>query len=240
MNIAVKKHGSYDIMYDRNRLENPLPGYFGEAYWRSRNAVVGDAVGRGSAWFLQTDFGEFVLRRYLRGGWAAKVSHQHYLFTGRSRTRPFREFRILEQLHGMNLPVPAPVAAMIQKSVFVYSGALLTATIPSCRTLADAINGDSSGFSLTADDWDKIGRCIRRFHDAGVWHADLNARNILMDTGGEIFLVDFDRARFTPGRAVAGGRNLARLKRSLLKISKAENKAGLEEYWARLEAAYHG
>ena len=81
---------------------------------------------------------------------------------------------------------------------------------------------------------------FRSFHDAGVWHADLNARNILLDADDEIFLVDFDRARFTPGRAVAGGRNLARLKRSLLKISPPEIKAGLSESWAQLEAAYHG
>jgi tRNA A-37 threonylcarbamoyl transferase component Bud32 len=69
--------------------------------------------------------------------------------------------------------------------------------------------------------WRAIGSCIRQFHDARVCHADLNAHNILIDHAQRVFLIDFDRGK----RRKAGSwraANLARLKRSLEKITRDE------------------
>ena len=65
--------------------------------------------------------------------------------------------------------------------------------------------------------WREIGVCIRRFHASGVWHADLNAHNILMDRVGGIWLIDFDRGERRKHGAWGQG-NLARLQRSLRKL----------------------
>ena len=66
-----------------------------------------------------------------------------------------------------------------------------------------------------------MGQCIARFHRAGVFHADLNAHNVQIDAANRIFLLDFDRGRIRGRRAAAGGEaNLARLHRSLTKISR--------------------
>ena len=63
--------------------------------------------------------------------------------------------------------------------------------------------------------WAAIGRCLRRFHDAGVQHADLNARNIMLGEQGEVWVLDFDRGRLrAPG--AWSGRVLDRLERSLV------------------------
>jgi 3-deoxy-D-manno-octulosonic acid kinase len=51
-----------------------------------------------------------------------------------------------------------------------------------------------------------------------VWHADLNAHNILVDDAGRIFIVDFDRGRVLPRYGRWARANLARLRRSLEKV----------------------
>ncbi len=58
---------------------------------------------------------------------------------------------------------------------------------------------------------------IRKLHEAGVYHGDLNVKNILV-RGREVYLVDFDKAVVRPAREPArDAANLARLNRSVEK-----------------------
>jgi len=240
MKPVVHKEKSLAIVCDASLMDVPGVEYFSVDYWNSRQALVGQALGRGSAWFINTAVGPVVLRKYLRGGWVAKISHASYFFTTVSRSRPFREFYLLAALFEQGLPVPRPIAALCEFHGVISSGALMTARISSAQTLADVLPGNKGSELLDAGLWTGIGQCIRRFHEAGVWHADLNARNILLDAGLEVFLIDFDRARHTPGRVVNGQGNLKRLKRSLTKLWPTEELSALQTAWARLEAGYHG
>ncbi len=236
MKPVVHKDSSLSIVYDASRMQLPAAELFEAGYWERRNALQGQATGRGSAWFIDTPFGPVVLRKYLRGGWAAKVSHEHYFFLTVANARPFREFSVLASLYELDLPVPRPVAALCKHRGLLASGAIMTRRIEGVQTLADVLPGADSRARLWAD----VGKCIRRFHNAGVWHADLNARNILLDAHSGIFLIDFDRARFTPGKAVNGKNNLSRLKRSLAKLWPAARTAALQPAWTQLLAAYDG
>jgi 3-deoxy-D-manno-octulosonic acid kinase len=240
MKPATHKEKSLAIAYDASRMDTPAVDYFQPDYWRSRQSLIGEAVGRGSAWFIDTPFGAVVLREYLRGGWVAKFSRDRYFYSTISRSRPFREFHILAALYQQGLPVPRPVAALCEHRGIFASGSIMTACISAAQTLADVLpatgNRSESGEYL----WTAVGKCIRRFHDAGVWHADLNARNILLDSEQQVFLIDFDRARFTPGKAVNGKNNLSRLNRSLAKLWPAEEASSMQAAWAQLESAYHG
>ncbi|HET7395680.1 MAG TPA: 3-deoxy-D-manno-octulosonic acid kinase, partial [Gammaproteobacteria bacterium] len=111
-------------------------------------------------------------------------------------------------------PVPQPVAAHVVRHGLWYRGDLITRLIPATRSLATAL-GESSIESLP---WRAIGTCIRRFHDAGVYHADLNAHNILLDSRAKVYLLDFDRGeRRAPG-VLWQEANLGRLLRSLRKF----------------------
>ena len=97
-------------------------------------------------------------------------------------------------------------------------------------------NGTPMSFSLTTnagnDVRERVGQTIRRFHDVGLDHVDLNARNLLVGPQGEVFMIDLDRCRLrAPGRWQAG--NLARLERSLEKFASA---AALPA----ILAGYHG
>ena len=240
MKPVTHKQDSLSIVYDADLIGSPSADYFSVDFWRSRQALMGEAVGRGSAWFIDAPFGPVVLRRYLRGGWAAKVSRQSYFFTTVSRSRPFREYHLMADLFELGLPVPRPVAALCEFHGVISTGAILTARIPSAQTLADALPGNNDKLELDDSFWGGVGKCIRRFHDAGVWHADLNARNILLDAELQVFLIDFDRARFTPQNAVQGQANLSRLKRSLVKLWPTTALSEQETAWSQLEAGYHG
>ncbi len=238
MEHVIHKQESQAIVYDASLMDDPPAAYFSVDFWKAKQLLKGKAVGRGSAWFIAAPFGPVVLRQYLRGGWAAWFSRRSYWFTTVERSRPFREYHILVDLFAAGLPVPRPVAALCEFRGLVSQGALITSQIPSARPLADVLQGGYRTGPVSAGFWEMLGKCLRKFHAAGVWHADLNARNILINTDGDIFLIDFDRARFKPGRVVRGRGNLKRLRRSLLKIWPVEGAVDLQTAWAQLETGY--
>ena len=225
--------GSRAIVYDANRIPQPGPDLFEPGFWKGLGAVVGQAQGRGNALLLETPFGPAVLRQYQRGGMAAKISRDRYIYCGYSRSRPLLEAGILAQLYAQGLPVPQVLAASCERHGLVYNGALITARIADAHPLADCLAGSSGSDAL----WTEIGRCLRRFHKAGVYHADLNARNILVDNIGKVWLVDFDRARFMKPDSRKLRQNLARLLRSLGKLGTVSD-AELETGWRSLMAGY--
>jgi 3-deoxy-D-manno-octulosonic acid kinase len=238
MKPVVTKRKSFAIAHDASLMDAPGVEFFSPELWESRNALAGEAVGRGSTWFFEAPFGAAVLRQYLRGGWVARISHDSYFFTTFARSRPIREFNILAELFDQGLPVPRPAAALCERRGLLAGGAIVTLRIAPSHTLADLLPGDGSP-GPGDDAWRRVGQCIRRFHRAGVWHADLNARNILLDDAMQVYLIDFDRARLMRDTEVNGKRNLERLKRSLEKLWPAERRALLQPSWLRLLAGYH-
>lgn len=239
MKPVLQMQKSQAVIFDGDLMDTPTADFFTVDFWKSREALTGEAVGRGSAWFIDTSFGPVVLRQYLRGGWVGKFIKKSYFFTAVEHSRPFSEFRILVALTRLGLPVPRPVAALCEHHGVISTGALMTACILSAQTLADILPPENGASELDQDVWKRVGVCIRRFHEAGVWHADLNARNILLDAGRDVYLIDFDRARFTPGKAVNGKDNLRRLKRSLTKLWPSGDTTALQLAWAKLEAGYN-
>jgi len=229
VNPLSYKQKSLVIVYDADRVQQPTPGLFLRDHWEQQRAVVGQARGWGNALLLETPFGPAVLRQYLRGGWPAQVSDDRYLFTGFERSRPLREFHMLARLTARALPVPAPLAAQCLRDGPFYRGWLLMERILDAATLVDL---------LERTPWREVGAMIRRFHDAGVVHADLNARNVLVAGGDAVHLVDFDRARISVGDSAAFRANLRRLRRSLDKLWPADRLALLETGWAELQDAY--
>src|SRR5690606_26182180 len=126
---------------------------------------------------------EWVLRPYRRGGLVARLSEARYLWTGLERTRAFRELRLTADLHARGLPVPRPVAADVTRHGLTYSAALITVRLPGARALASLLeNGEADDDLLQ-----RVGATIRRFHDVGLDHVDLDARNLLVDEGGKVW-----------------------------------------------------
>lgn len=196
--------------------EKPAPAWFSPDYWRERHALTGSATGRGEAYFIaRHDGARWVLRHYRRGGILGHVNPDFYLYVGAARSRPMRELRILAELSALDLPVPTPVAAMAIRHGLSYRADLITREIPRSRTLADRLETSA----MDIQQWTELGRLIARFHRAGLWHADLNARNVLLDNDARFHLIDLDRARWRRDGAWRQA-NVARLRRSLDKFAR--------------------
>jgi 3-deoxy-D-manno-octulosonic acid kinase len=202
------------MLYDTSRAGNLTAEWFDARYWANRSELEGHAQGRGTTWFIRGGAGErYVLRHYRRGGLMARLAGDRYRWRDEQSTRPFAEWQLTYRLHRAGLPVPAPIAARYLREGGSYRGDLITERLATVGTLAQCLRTGA----LSIATWIAIGRCLRRFHDFDVWHADLNAHNILLSEEG-VYLVDFDRARLrTPG--LWRDANLVRLHRSLEKVT---------------------
>ena len=239
MNLKLEQVGARVIVYDAECIEHPGAHLFDPGHWRKLNAVESSAPGRGNTLMLNTPFGPAVLRTYLRGGWAAWWSRDRYLFTGFGRSRPLMEARLLEKLLSLGMPVPQPLAAQCSRDGLSYTGALLMRRIMPASALADLLE------TITPRDpcWFHAGQCIRRFHEIGLVHPDLNARNILVSHPGSeeasVYLIDFDRAFFRAHATRSFKSNLSRLHRSLVKLWPARHSSGLKPCWEQLMFGYN-
>jgi len=233
---TVEKTTDGAILYDSDVLSQMSEQMFVSSGWVLANSVQGilNSAGRGNTVIVSDGINEFVLRHYLRGGFPSRIIKDTYFWTGEACTRSFREFRLLSKLRNRGLPVPQPVGARYCRSGLIYRADLLTRRIPGICSLAERIIKRSADTKF----WWGIGRNLRRFHLENVYHADMNAYNVQLDSDDNLYLLDFDRGRFRkPGTWMQ--QNLACLNRSLLKIASLDKRAIFSQSeWDALLAGY--
>jgi len=176
-----------------------------------------------------------VLKHYHRGGMVAALMGDRYLGYIAENTRSFREWCLLKILQRYHLPAPVPVLASFSKaSLFSYRADLITLEIANSVPLADYLFTST----LPAERWQQLGQVLARFHEKNVYHADLNARNILLDDQ-QFYLIDFDKGRV---RVMSEGwktLNLVRLQRSLNKFRAAYPEMNYsQQNWQQLLPGY--
>ncbi|MEM7082276.1 MAG: 3-deoxy-D-manno-octulosonic acid kinase [Pseudomonadota bacterium] len=192
-------------------------------------------TGRGANWFIGNGQDECVLRHFQRGGALARVLGDKYWFRGEQAVRSMAEFRLLRVIHEKGLPVPEPLAAGFHRHGRWYTAQLITRRIPDARAWSELVTRES-GDATSDKRWAEIGATIARLHGAGVDHVDLNAHNILVDARDAVFIIDFDKCVERPPERDWQQANIARLKRSLLKI--LPDSKVLTRGWPHLLAAY--
>lgn len=203
------------ILYDADGIAYAENDLFEPQRLAARGWLQGAARGRGEVHFFRYDEVDYVLRHYRRGGRVARLKDR-YLWIGLDRSRAWREWHLLARMTALDLPAPRPLAARVVRHGAFYRADLITVRIPDALSLAEKLKTAA----LPASAWCEIGRVIASFHAAGVWHADLNAHNVLLDIAHAVAVIDFDRARFRR-RAMRWQRaNLARLLRSLRKLKR--------------------
>ena len=152
-------------------------------------------------------------KRPVHGGMLGAFLGGLYLGPGRL----FEQVRSSARLRERGVPTPE-ILAVGWRSVFgpVQRRAIVTRTIPGARTLYEALRSVGGirrreTLACTAD-------LVRKMHDAGFVHADLNLTNLIVsDVEGalRVHVIDLDRGSCRPavGRC-RRTRNLARLFRS--------------------------
>lgn len=198
----------------------------------------------------------WVVRHYHRGGAVAALLGDRYLGIG--VPRPFRELRASEEVRTRGILTPRVIAAAIYRSSGVYRGDIVTEYIPDTLELADLLFGSGGvrGGGGRIEGLSRAGALVRELGDKGVFHPDLNAKNVLLkeDSGSwpTAYLIDLDRCG-TAHRADAqgqGARDLApggkaesmyrRLRRSLRKWEEKSGRILAAEEWSALESGFRG
>jgi len=229
------------ILYDADLISDPTLEIFDRDYHSNNNPSFSSdlsedaGIGRAKVVYFYRDNKNMVLKHYFRGGLIASIVKDLYFGFGIEKTRAFREWRLLKEMQKLDLPVPNAVAARVKKGLFFYQADLITQKIENTKTLSDVLSEED----LNSKQWGRIGACIKLFHQKNIYHADLNARNILLDQEGEVYLIDFDNSSIRNDDASWKMSNLTRLKRSLNKFKKNESDFYFDEQsWSDLVRGY--
>lgn len=231
-----------------SELDNLLPEHFYAYFWKEHDLVTGTSGGRNTVYFVNDVFSpsrqpetEWVLRHYYRGGLPGKILKDQFFFTGYERTRALREYRLLQVLADMKLPVPKAIGAHVARAGVTYRSNIIIERVPDSDDIGRLLKHQS----LDEKSWFSIGCMIRKFHDVGLSHVDLNCKNILWQHSTQTsWLIDFDRCRIQSPNIKWQTAQIDRLLRSFKKEQRSarESKQTFnwqEENWAQLLEGYY-
>lgn len=214
---------------------HPLqPEQFEIDYWRDQPGSEPLAAGRGGSLRIVIDEQQAILRRYYRGGAVGRFLHDQYLWLGKSLSRPWREWAVLQRARAAGLPVPEPIGACVCRSGLSYRAALITAYLEDTETLTHRLRREALG----RDHWYQLGLLIKRLQAEGIRHADLTSDNILIDSAERFYLIDFDRARIMSRMDDWQWRPLYRFQRSMIKRNRQQRLHFDEDDWQALMDGY--
>lgn len=154
-----------------------------------------------------------LLRWFYHGGIFRNLFRGRY--TGKI-PRAVRELKLLSTLKEMGLPVVTPLFALVEPRTIGYRQAIATVRLEKGKDIAELS-------SMSQDKLTSLLRLLERFFDAGLYHPDLNIKNVLFRAdSSEFFLLDFDRAVVLQGplAPVERKRIYGRLFRSFDKLGK--------------------
>lgn len=231
-NITKTKDHCWIIAND-NLYKTINSEWFSDTYWLNQGRLLGASSGRGSAWMVKSDNDKMMLRHYYRGGIPARFIKDKYFWTGLFNTRSFSEYKLLEKMIGLGLPVPEPIAAMVCKNGLFYQANILIKYIIHESTFEGLLNIDSD-----VSAWKQVGNTIAKFHRLGINHADLNANNILI-AKEKVYLIDFDHSKQCKPRKMWQQANIKRLKRSIDKLTDNNHIQQNNNKWQALLTAYN-
>ncbi|HEV8341062.1 MAG TPA: lipopolysaccharide kinase InaA family protein [Candidatus Binatia bacterium] len=184
--------------------------------------VAPDFFGRSQLKYFCLDNGQSVLiRAYRRGGWVRRVTKDVY-FTW--PPRPLKEAAITEEVRRRGIPTLEILAAWVERiwGPF-YRGWLVSRELTGACDLWTALEkrlyvGREGELLLQ-----NVAQTLRSMHRKGIYHRDLNLKNILVRKEGNrisVYIIDFDKARLfqRPVPYHQANRTLSRLLRSARKL----------------------
>jgi len=169
---------------------------------RLRDWAAGHAVrtfpGRGATHVVHAPGGAWVVRPALRGGVIARVLRDRYVRIG--APRPIREMRISRRARDRGIDTPEVVAGVVYGRGLFYRADVVTRFVPDAMDLASlSLGPDRPAEAQRVEGWRVAGQLIRVAARAGLFHPDLNLRNVLVSWSLDVpraHLLDLDRCRF--------------------------------------------
>lgn len=234
--MKAKKISSLEwLVTGKKYRQKVTKDWFDGNYWQQQDLIVGTSHGRSITYFFEHQKKQYVLRHYYRGGLLGKLVEKSYFFNGVKKTRAFEELKTLKKLRKKKLPVPKPVAALITTNQVKYQASIILRLIKDAQDLFQCLQTNK----ITAQQWQQVGAMIRKFHEVGLYHSDLNIHNIMLDDKGKFWLIDFDKAQWIKPNHPKLQDNLSRLLRSLRKEkNKLPSFYWEESDWAELLMGY--
>jgi tRNA A-37 threonylcarbamoyl transferase component Bud32 len=186
--------------------------------WESVLGARPGEPGRGAAGRLVLDGDtRWVVKRMRRGGWTARLWRDRFL----GAARLLRNLTVPIEAARRGVPTAAPAAMLLEEGPCrLYRAWLAVDEIPGAEDLLRRLAG---AHPPGPDEIAEVLRTVRRMHDAGVVHRDLNLGNLLLRSGRggapEAHIVDLDRGRLLDGPVGTGKRRsaLRRMERSYVK-----------------------
>ena len=199
-----------------------LPQYLEPLAAAELEALPAAAHGRGTICRLATPDGNLLIRKCHRGGLLRLINRDRYL----TPRRPIDELRLCREAAARGVPVCSAAGAIVERRAPFWLCWLATEEIEEAidvgeylRSLPAAPTPEAAAEKRRIID--AAGRAICTMHDAGLYHADLQAKNILVRRGSsiELFFIDLDKSRICPAGLAEPMRadNLRRLNRSVMK-----------------------
>ena len=200
-------------------------------------------AGRGALKSVGLSDGETALVRQYRHGGTFRSLTGTWFFAW--PPRPFRELAITEELRRRGVPTVEVFAACVSRGFGpFYHGWFVTKELRGAVDLWSAMQqgllqrlGEEAAFRAVA-------ASIRAMHRQGVYHSDLNLKNILLrqeSIGVASYIIDFDKAKLFLGKLPAEWvkKNLERLLRSARKLD-PQRRYFSAAAWQQLIDFYHG
>ena len=167
-------------------------------------------------------------RRFSHGGLARALTGRRFKDPG----RPFEELVLSESLRGRSVPTPRVLAARaVRVRPMGFELTLVTERIPGSMDLGHLLGAVRRG-ERTAGDLrratDAAGQLVRRLHDAGCVHADLQPANILLLEGRweEAWILDLDRSRLLGDGGLPEAARVGNLGRLWRHVARREREYG--------------
>lgn len=156
--------------------------------------------------------GSVVVKNYRRGGLIRHLVKQRYVKWGKTRCQ--LEYDILNKVIDLGISAPKPVAYAYQGRLF-YKCWLVTQEIEQQQTLARlSLTDVDRAVAVIGQIADHIFALIKN----QILHVDLHPGNVLVDSNNRVYLIDFDKARYsTQTKNKLRDRYLSRWQRAVIK-----------------------
>ena len=227
--------GADTVWVDPAVFPEAHPNLFDPAWWQESGSATAHGAGRGKLHRVSDGRATYLLRHYYRGGLMARINRDLFLAQPVADSRAMAEFTLLRALRQRGLPVPRACAALHRSAGVFYRADILIEWIAQATDIAALLH---TVRRLGDGEWQRLGEVVRQLHDAQVFHADLNCHNLMLDTHGNAWIVDFDKCAFRAGAAWKSA-NLERLLRSLRKERRLNPSLHWDEaQWQNFLAGY--